>query len=117
MSIKNVVGALLLAGLGLAGCDQSKAELDSTKQQLQTVTAERDSLKTQLDATKAQLAAAQQQIDQMKQAAATPPATPPSGEPAKPAKEHHASKGGDKTEPPTVKEIEKQEIKKSKSAM
>src|SRR5512144_3108376 len=70
MAIKNVMGALVLASLGLIGCDQSKAELDSTKQQLQSVTAERDSLKTQLDATKAQLAAAQQQLDQMKQAAA-----------------------------------------------
>jgi outer membrane murein-binding lipoprotein Lpp len=116
MAIKNVVGALALIGLGLAGCDQSKAELDSTKQQLQAVTAERDSLKTQLDSTKQQLAAAQQQMDQMKQAQAAPPAAPPSGAAATPAKEHHPSA---KKEPPapTVKEIEKQEIKKSKSAM
>ena len=92
MAIKNVVGALLLASIGLVGCDQSKAELDSTKQQLTSVTAERDSLKTQLDATKAQLAAAQQQLDQMKQAAATPPPTAPTGAPAAPA--HHA-KGGE----------------------
>ena len=32
----------LVLGAGLAGCDQSKAELDSTKQQLTTVTTERD---------------------------------------------------------------------------
>src|SRR6476469_6963127 len=90
MGMKNVVGALALIGLGLAGCDQSKAELDSTKQQLQAVTAERDSLKTQLDSTKQQLAAAQQQMDQMKQAQAAPPAVPPSGAAVTPPpKEHH----------------------------
>ena len=83
MTMKTIMGVLVLATLGLVGCDQSKAELDSTKQQLQSVTAERDSLKTQLDQTKAQLAAAQQQLDQMKQAAAAP-ATPPSGAAATP---------------------------------
>ena len=34
----------LSAGLMFFGCDQSKAELDSTKAQLTTVTAERDGL-------------------------------------------------------------------------
>jgi len=91
MAIKNVLGALLLVSVGLVGCDQSKAELETTKTQLTSVTAERDALKTQLDSTKQQLAAAQQQLDQMKQAAAAP-ATPPSGAPAAPA--HHA-KGGE----------------------
>lgn len=119
MAIKNVMGALVLASLGLVGCDQSKAELDSTKQQLTSVTAERDSLKTQLDQTKAQLAAAQQQLDQMKQAAAAP-ATPPSGAAAAPAKEpHHASKGGETKAPPapTPKQEIKEESKKAHRAM
>ena len=116
MAIKHLMGAALLVGLGLAGCDQSKAELDSTKQQLQAVTAERDSLKSQLDATKAQLAAAQQQMDQMKQAAATPP-TAPSGAAATPPKEHHASKGGDAAGADPGRSRRKTEIKKSKSGM
>jgi septal ring factor EnvC (AmiA/AmiB activator) len=100
MSIRNLVGALVVAslGLGTVGCDQSKAELDSTKQQLQSAQAERDSLKTQLDQTKQQLAAVQQQLDQMKAAQAAPP---PSGaaatpEPKKETK-HHASKSNGKT--------------------
>lgn len=109
MVIRNVMGALVLAGLGLIGCDQSKAELDSTKQQLQSVTAERDSLKTQLDSTKQQLAAAQQQIDQAKAAQAAPPAMAPSGVAAAPSKEHHA---GGKGTPSTVKEIKAAEQKK-----
>ena len=46
---------VLLASIALAGCD--KAELEATKQQLQTVTVERDNLKTQLDASKQQTAA------------------------------------------------------------
>jgi chromosome segregation ATPase len=118
MAIKSLVGALALMSLGVVGCDQSKAELDSTKQQLQAVTAERDSLKSQLDTTKAQLAAAQQQMDQMKAAQAAP-AAQPSGAAAAPAAgehehkgEHHASKG---EKPPTTEQ--KQEIKKSKGAM
>ena len=83
-----IIGVLALAGFGLVGCDQSKAELDSTKQQLTAVTAERDSLKTALDQAKAQAAALQQQIDQAKAAAATPPPAAP----AEPAKgEHHAT--------------------------
>jgi outer membrane murein-binding lipoprotein Lpp len=119
MAINKLLGALVLVGLGLVGCDQSKAELDSTKQQLQAVTAERDSLKSQLDATKAQLAAAQQQMDQMKAAQAAP-AAQPSGAAAAPAKEHHASKGGTnpiphdpgvKTEaPPEVKKEQKKQM-------
>src|SRR4030081_2628884 len=97
MAIKNILGALAVC-IGLVGCDQSKAELDTTKTQLQAVTSERDSLKTQMDAQKAQLAALQQQIDQMKTAAA-PPVAPPSGAPAKPDKEHHAAAGGIKHDP------------------
>jgi outer membrane murein-binding lipoprotein Lpp len=113
MAMKNVVGALALIGLGLAGCDQSKAELDSTKQQLQAVTAERDSLKTQLDSTKQQLAAAQQQMEQMKQAQAAPPAAPPSGAAVTPPAKH--SSGGKAPAPkaPTAKQIDQQEQKKA----
>jgi hypothetical protein len=72
--------AALLAALGLfslAGCDPSKAELELTKQQLATVTAERDQLKGQLEETKAQLAAA----------AVPAPAEPP--KPVEPPKEAH----------------------------
>ena len=46
-----IKGTLILSVLAVAaavGCDQSKAELDSTKTQLTAVTTERDGLKTQL---------------------------------------------------------------------
>ena len=46
-----IKGMLILSVLAVAaavGCDQSKAELDSTKTQLTAVTTERDGLKTQL---------------------------------------------------------------------
>src|SRR4051812_943917 len=68
---KFVIGVVLLAVLPLTACD--KAELDATKQQLQTVSLERDALKTQLDASKQQSAALQQQVSDLraKVAAAT----------------------------------------------
>jgi len=43
-----VAGAASLI-LGMLGCDQSKAELEQTKTQLQAVTAERDALKNQVN--------------------------------------------------------------------
>ena len=47
-SIKRIFAVTAIAGSVLwMGCDPSKAELDSTKAQLQTITAERDGLKTQ----------------------------------------------------------------------
>jgi len=54
---------ILLATIGLVGCD--KAELEATKQQLQTVSLERDSLKTQLDASKQQNAALTLQVNNL----------------------------------------------------
>ena len=93
MAIKNVVGAA--ASIGLVGCDQSKAELDSTKQQLATVTTERDSLKTQLAAAStgdAAPAAARSDEGRGRRAARIAP----SGAPAAP---HHASKGGSTARP------------------
>jgi septal ring factor EnvC (AmiA/AmiB activator) len=115
MSIKAGMGALALVVMALTGCDQSKAELETTKQQLTTVTSERDALKSQLDAAKTQLAAAQQQIDQLKAAQAAAPAAAPAPEPAAPAKGGHASKGPKVPEgkPATAKEIRKEENKRS----
>ncbi len=71
-----IVSTLVTLGAA-AGCDQSKAELDSTKQQLTAITAERDSLKTQLDAAKQQATAMQAQVTDLQTklaAAQTPPA-------------------------------------------
>ena len=66
MSItKSLFVPVLLASIALAGCDQSKAELESTKQQLQIVSGERDVLKTQLDASKQQAAALTQQVNNL----------------------------------------------------
>jgi len=115
MSIKAGMGALALVVMALTGCDQSKAELETTKQQLTTVTSERDALKSQLDAAKTQLAAAQQQIDQLKATAAAPAAAPAPEAAAAPAKgEHHAkSPSVPAGKPATAKEIRKEENKRS----
>src|SRR5215208_2197945 len=80
MSItKSLFAPVLFASLALAGCD--KAELESTKQQLQTVSLERDNLKTQLDASKQQSAALTQQVNSLQAklaaAAAALAASPP----------------------------------------
>jgi septal ring factor EnvC (AmiA/AmiB activator) len=59
---------MLVAGAFTASsCDQSKAELDSTKTQLEQVSKERDQLKSQLDSTKQQMATMQAQLDKAKQ--------------------------------------------------
>ena len=78
-------GALALAaGLfsSVAGCDKSKAALESTQTQLATALAERDSYKQRLDAALAQLNQAQTQLALIKAAAA---ASPPPPAPAAPA--------------------------------
>jgi hypothetical protein len=88
-----IIGMLALVGVGLVACDQSKAELESTKQQLTAVTTERDSFKSQLDQAKQQLAALQQQLDAAKAAQAAPPAAaPPAAAPDKKEEKHHAAK-------------------------
>jgi septal ring factor EnvC (AmiA/AmiB activator) len=64
MSMTKILGvavALVTIG-GLAACDQSKAELDATRRQLQTMTMERDSLKTQLEDSKQRAAVLGQQV-------------------------------------------------------
>jgi hypothetical protein len=73
--IKGMLILSLLAVAAAVGCDQSKAELDSTKTQLTAVTGERDGLKTQLTAAQQQVTALQAQVAQL-QAAATKPAEP-----------------------------------------
>ena len=83
----------LAAGMSLsAGCDKSKAALESTQTQLATALAERDAYKQQLDSARAQLNQALTQLALIKAAAAasptpTPPPTPtapPSGGDVKP---------------------------------
>ena len=56
------VAVVVAATSVLAACDQSKAELDSTRQQLQTVTMERDSLKNELQETRQRAVTLQQQL-------------------------------------------------------
>jgi outer membrane murein-binding lipoprotein Lpp len=109
---KGAIGAIAISWLAI-GCNQSNAELDSTKQQLQQVSAERDSLKTQLDAANQQNAAAQQQIAQLKSAPAatvehsTEAATAQNEKLSHPPKEHAAA----------APEAKKQEIKAKHRAM
>jgi hypothetical protein len=87
---------LLVAGVALGACDRSKAErakaeLDTTKQQLQTVAAERDGLKTELDASRRRELGLQQQVTELQGrlsaavAALVPPEVPnKSGDAPKP---------------------------------
>jgi hypothetical protein len=78
----------------LAGCDASKAELESTKTTLSSVMQERDNLKsqltalhTELDATKAELAKAKAPAPPPPAAAAASKTPAPTAAPAK-AKAH-----------------------------
>ena len=80
--------------LGVLGCDPSKAELDKTKQELQTMTAERDALKSQLDQANGKMGTMTQQMSDMqaKANAAPPPAAAEAAPAAAPAKKHPAAK-------------------------
>ncbi len=102
MSLMNkLLGISALAILcATAGCDQSKAELEATKQTLQTLTGERDGLKTQLAAANQQLTGLRQQVADLtaKLAAATPPAPEAAPEPQKDEKKP-AKKVAKKAEP------------------
>jgi len=93
-SILMCIGMVALLG----GCDQSKAELDSTKSTLASVTQERDNLKTQntqlqqqLDATKAELAKAKAPPAAPTATAATDTKKPDAKKPATAEKKHHKS--------------------------
>jgi chromosome segregation ATPase len=110
---KGAIGAIAISWMTI-GCNQSNAELDSTKQQLQQVTTERDSLKAQLDAANQQNAAAQQQIAQLK--SAPTPTVAPSTETttAQNEKLSHAPKS---ERAAAVPEAKKQEIKAKHRAM
>lgn len=73
-------------GLFMVGCDASKAELESTKSTLTSVSRERDELRTRLVAAQAQLDAAKADLAKAK-AAPTPAvaAAPDAKKPAAPA--------------------------------
>ncbi|HEY4185467.1 MAG TPA: hypothetical protein VGP07_10380 [Polyangia bacterium] len=75
MKISNLfLGATLAMGLAAGACDNSKADLDKTKADLATVTAERDGLKSQLDASKANEATLAKQVSDLNaKVAALPP--------------------------------------------
>jgi hypothetical protein len=73
-----------LLGL-LAGCDASKAELESTKSTLSSVTKERDDLKTQVGSLQQQLDTARADLAKAKSATPAPAATTAAATPA-PAK-------------------------------
>ena len=89
MSIKNIMGAALLAGLG-SRVAISRRQLDSTKQQLQRGDGRARFAQDAARRDQAQLAAAQQQMDQMSRP--RPRRRRRRGPAATPPKEHHASK-------------------------
>lgn len=104
MSMKKVLGVavVLVATSALAGCDQSKPELESTRKQLQTVTMERDGLKTQLAEAQQRAVVLQQRVADIsaKLSAAAADLVPPAGE-AKPetAKGEKKAAGANKPAP------------------
>jgi hypothetical protein len=80
---------------GTFACDPSKPELDKTKAELTTVTAERDSLKSQLDQANSKVTAMTTQVADLQaklNAAAAPPAAAVAEE--KPAPHKAAGKAG-----------------------
>jgi septal ring factor EnvC (AmiA/AmiB activator) len=97
---KSLMLAIFLASVSLCGCD--KAELEATKQQLQTVSSERDALKAQVEASKQQVAQLQQQNNELQgkvttaMAALTAMAADPKAEGAKGDKKQEAAKGDKK---------------------
>ena len=70
---KSLIFASFVASVSLAAC-VPKAELDTTKQQLEAVSLERDALKAQLEASKQQTAVLQLQVKDL-QAKVTAAAT------------------------------------------
>jgi chromosome segregation ATPase len=92
----SVLAAFVFLG-SVTGCDPSKEELEKTKTQLTSVTAERDGLKGQLDQANAKATALQAQVTdltaKLAAASAAPPAAPVAEEkaPAKHAAAHKAN--------------------------
>jgi hypothetical protein len=77
MKIGLRVSLLLLFGLSVVGCDPSKPELEKTKQQLLSVTAERDNLKGQVESSEAKVVSLQQQLTTLQAAATAKPEPEP----------------------------------------
>jgi hypothetical protein len=105
MNLRSLTLAAAVAVLGLAGCDQSKAELDKTKADLQAATTERDSLKSQLEQANAKITQLTTQVTELQaKANAAPP--PAAAEPAAAPAKHAGAKP--KSKAPTA--AQKKEI-------
>jgi ABC-type oligopeptide transport system substrate-binding subunit len=108
MSFKPLLSVIMAGALLVTvACDPSKPELDKTKAELTTVSADRDSLKGQLEQANSKVAALTQQVaDLNAKAAAAAAAPPPAAE--EPDKKKTAAKpkaGGAK---PLTKEQKKE---------
>jgi hypothetical protein len=105
MSFKPLFSVILAGALLVtAACDPSKPELDKTKTELTTVSAERDSLKAQLEQANGKVATLTQQLADAnaKAAAAAAPAPPPEPEPEKKGAGKHPAKPAAKPETPAA---------------
>jgi hypothetical protein len=94
MNVRHVTALASILLFGSLACDPSKPELDKTKAELATITAERDNLKTQLEQANAkvtQLTAQNAELQAKVTAAAAPAA--PVAEEKTPAKKPAAAKG------------------------
>jgi hypothetical protein len=94
MNVRHVTALAAFLIFGSMACDPSKPELDKTKAELATITAERDNLKTQLDQANAKVTALTAQNTEL-QAKATAAAAPAAAAPAeeKTAAKKPAAKG------------------------
>jgi hypothetical protein len=108
MKIGTITALAAFLFVGSIGCDQSKEELDKTKAQLTSVTAERDGLKTQLDQANAKATALQQQVTDLNAKLASASAPPPAAaaEEEKPSAKHAAAKKAPAKPAETKKVIE-----------
>jgi vacuolar-type H+-ATPase subunit D/Vma8 len=103
MNVRNLTALAAFLVFGSVACDPSKPELDKTKAELATITAERDGLKSQLEQANAKVTQLTTQNAELtaKIAAAAAPAAEPAAE-AKPAAKKAAGKP--KVKPLTTEE-------------
>jgi chromosome segregation ATPase len=94
--------------VGVLGCDPSKAELDRTKQELQSVTAERDNLKSQLDQANAKVTTLTTQVADLQAKATAAAEVPAKEEPAAPAPAKRAAAAKGKVGKPLTQEQKKE---------
>jgi chromosome segregation ATPase len=115
MNVRNLTVLAAFLVFGSVACDPSKPELDKTKAELATVTAERDGLKSQLEQANAKVTQLTTQNAELTAKASAAAAAPAAAEEEKPAAKKAAGKKAPKTAA-EKKEIQKIEQKANTGA-